>query len=307
MDNNLPTVTTIEGVRCYVDINNVAWLNVEDVARGLGFVMTRNDRVTTRGDNYSAVRWNRVNGYLAEFGYSKEVSKDDFIPENMFYRLAMKASNAAAQAFQAKVADEILPSIRKTGFYATKPVDLADQLMIQAKLNIEVRNRLNSIEDTVQEQAETLKRLQQAHNGITLRHEMSDIKQQNQLNDHEVKINENTSDIQELKEAIGDKGPAEEVKTLISEIVVFTADTDKPYSYQEAYKLFYDTLRQNTGIRICTRVDNLKKRLDAKGLSKTKVNKISGLDAITADPMIWQRVRDVIDILKGYLVEAKNG
>ena len=179
MVNNLPTVTTVEGVRCYVDINNVAWLNVEDVARGLGFVDIHQKKdFATSGEKYETVRWARVNGYLCEFGYNKEVSKDDFVPENMFYRLAMKASNETAQAFQAKVADEILPSIRKTGFYATKPMDLADQLMVQAKLNIEVRNRLNSIEGTVQEQGETLKRLQQAHNGITLRHEMVDIRQQ---------------------------------------------------------------------------------------------------------------------------------
>ena len=112
-------IMTIQNVRVYLDANNVAWINAEDVARGLGFVMTRNDRVTTSGDKYEAVRWNRVNEYLLEFGYEKEVNKDDFIPENIFYRLAMKASNAAAQAFQAKIADEILPTIRKHGVYAT--------------------------------------------------------------------------------------------------------------------------------------------------------------------------------------------
>ena len=51
----------------------------------------------------------------------------DFIPENMFYRLAMKASNAAAEKFQAKVADEILPSIRKHGAYLT--VQAAEQIL----------------------------------------------------------------------------------------------------------------------------------------------------------------------------------
>ena len=42
-----------------------------------------------------------------------------FIPENIFYRLAMKAKNETAERFQALVADEILPSIRKRGMYAT--------------------------------------------------------------------------------------------------------------------------------------------------------------------------------------------
>lgn len=135
MTNGLQVIT-VQNVRCYVDDNNVAWLNAEDVARGLGFVMVRADRVTTSGDNYSAVRWERVNGYLAEFGYPDKVGKDDFLPENMFYRLAMKASNETAQAFQAKVADEILPSIRKNGLYINPnaPIDprflrrMADEL-----------------------------------------------------------------------------------------------------------------------------------------------------------------------------------
>lgn len=113
-------IMTIQNVRVYLDGNNTAWLNAEDVARGLGFVEIKKDRVATSGDSpYEAVRWARVNGYLQEFGFSQNVGKDDFIPENMFYRLAMKASNAAAQAFQAKVADEILPTIRKHGVYAT--------------------------------------------------------------------------------------------------------------------------------------------------------------------------------------------
>ena len=44
---------------------------------------------------------------------------DEFIPENIFYRLAMKAKNEAAEAFQAKIADEVIPSIRKHGAYMT--------------------------------------------------------------------------------------------------------------------------------------------------------------------------------------------
>lgn len=50
------------------------------------------------------------------------MGKEDFIPENIFYRLAMKAKNEAAEAFQAKVADEVLPSIRKHGTYMTEHV-----------------------------------------------------------------------------------------------------------------------------------------------------------------------------------------
>lgn len=122
-------IMTIQNVRGYIDAQGTAWLNAEDVARGLGFVMVRNERVTTSGDSYEAVRWSRVNDYLREFGYDKTVGKDDFLPENMFYRLAMKASNAAAEKFQALVADEILPTLRKTGTYSiVAPAPVADMV-----------------------------------------------------------------------------------------------------------------------------------------------------------------------------------
>ena len=109
--------------RCYIDATGTAWINAEDSSRGLGFVMVRKERVTTSGDNYSAVRWERVNGYLKQFGYPKTVGKDDYIPENIFYRLAMKAKNETAEKFQAWIADEVIPSIRKTGSYSLPKIE----------------------------------------------------------------------------------------------------------------------------------------------------------------------------------------
>ena len=118
-------IITIQNVRGY-EKDGTVYLNAEDTARGLGFIEVKKDRVATNGDNYSSVRWNRVNGYLQEFGYPHECGKDDYIPENIFYRLAMKAKNEVAEKFQILVADEILPAIRRTGFYSAqnKPLTL---------------------------------------------------------------------------------------------------------------------------------------------------------------------------------------
>jgi prophage antirepressor-like protein len=98
---------TIQGTRVYLDDSGTAHLNLEDVARGLGFTESKG------GVEY--VMWRRVQGYLNEFGYSAQVPKDGFIPENIFYKLCFKASNATARALQDVVTDEILPTIRKTG------------------------------------------------------------------------------------------------------------------------------------------------------------------------------------------------
>ena len=103
-------ILNIDGIECY-ELDGVVYLKLEDIAKGLGFT-----RVANSGNE--VVRWERVNKYLAEFGVPT-CGHDDFIPENIFYRLAMKANNAAAVAFQKKIADEVIPSIRKHGAYLT--------------------------------------------------------------------------------------------------------------------------------------------------------------------------------------------
>lgn len=103
-------VISIQGIECY-EKDGTAYLKLEAVARGLGFTT-----VATSGNE--VVRWKRVEGYLRELGVPTS-GHDDFIPENIFYRLAMKAKNEAAERFQAKIADEVIPSIRKHGAYMT--------------------------------------------------------------------------------------------------------------------------------------------------------------------------------------------
>lgn len=103
-------VMNIKGIECY-EKDGIVYLNLEACARGLGFTQEKN------GVEY--VRWETVNAHLEEFGFPNKLGKGDFIPENIFYRLAMKAKNAVAEAFQAKIADEVIPSIRKHGAYMT--------------------------------------------------------------------------------------------------------------------------------------------------------------------------------------------
>lgn len=74
-------------------------MNLEDVARGLGFT-----KIERSGNDI--IRWERVERYLNDLGFAPTSGRNRFIPENIFYRLAMKAKNAAAEAFQAKVADD---------------------------------------------------------------------------------------------------------------------------------------------------------------------------------------------------------
>lgn len=123
------SIVAIGNVHAYLDKDGTVWLNAEDVARGLGFVdHQEKDSATSGRKIYEVIRWARVNQYLSEFGYPKTVGSNDYIPENMFYRLAMKANNSVAEKFQVKVADEILPAIRKTGSYSRIQTTTQDQL-----------------------------------------------------------------------------------------------------------------------------------------------------------------------------------
>ena len=123
-DNN-PIVQCIEGVRGYVDTDGVVQLNLEDIARGLGFT-----RIAASGNE--VIRWERVDKHLSSFGIlvptcgheERDVpplvgERPEYITEPIFYLLSMKAENATARAFQHTIAYDVLPAIRKYGFYGT--------------------------------------------------------------------------------------------------------------------------------------------------------------------------------------------
>ena len=129
----MENLITVSGVTGYIDENGVAQLNLDNVARGLGFTT-----VATSGNE--CVRWARVNDYLSDMGFSQLIG-NEFIPENVFYRLAMKAKNEVAEKFQGKVADEILPAIRKTGTYSTQPMTQIQMLAAQAQAMCELEKR----------------------------------------------------------------------------------------------------------------------------------------------------------------------
>lgn len=102
-------IINISGVSCY-EKDGTAYLDLEAVARGLGFTKT-DVKISETGFRKEYVRtdWPRVEKYLSELGFPDKLGKGfatcgkrpDFIPENIFYRLAMKAKNEAAEKFQA--------------------------------------------------------------------------------------------------------------------------------------------------------------------------------------------------------------
>lgn len=145
MENNLITVKNVRG---YIDEEGIAFLNLEDVARGLGFIQIKS------GKEY--VRWDRVTEYLKDFSFPTS-GENKFIPENIFYKLCMKANNETARKFQDLVCDEILPSIRKNGGYIVTNKEDSDETILAravllAQKTIEKKNK--KIENLISENKE---------------------------------------------------------------------------------------------------------------------------------------------------------
>ncbi len=132
-----PQIFEVYNVHGYADSVGTVHLLVDDVAVGLGIVQVKKNRVPTCGDKspksgdtvptsgykpYTAIRWERINKYLRDCDClgkdDPDVKSGNYIPEQWFYFLAMKANNAAAKKFQYKVAYEIMPAIRKNGTYS---------------------------------------------------------------------------------------------------------------------------------------------------------------------------------------------
>ena len=124
-------IITIKGVECY-EKDGTAYLKLEAVARGLGFT-------ETAASGNECVKWSRVRRYLADLG-GVDTCVDGFIPENIFYRLAMKAKNETAERFQAFIADEVIPSIRKRGAYMTD--ETLDRMIASPEFGIRLLTEL---------------------------------------------------------------------------------------------------------------------------------------------------------------------
>lgn len=240
MNHSITTKTEIqliEGVSCYEE-NGVAYIRLEDAARGLGFTQIANS-------GNEVIRWERVRKYLAELGIptSGDGNLPEYIPENIFYRLCMKANNETAQKFQAKVCDVILPELRKRGYVALYPNGQPSSLQI-----------LNMMVQAVNEQAarnvETEKRVDAIESGFN---NMCEI-MTTSVKDDVRKVCQRTLNAIATKRGGGT-------------------------AYADVWNEVYDEMKEN-GFDVRRRLDNRKKDAVSKGMSKTFVRKINALDII---------------------------
>lgn len=120
--------------------NGKLMFDAETAAIGIG--------ITDESKGVKYVRWNRVNKYL--FATSGEkVKRGDFITEPQLYKLAIKANSQQAENFQNWIAEEVVPSLRKTGSYQMKPMSAMETLKLHSAAFVEVDQRLDDVTEKV--------------------------------------------------------------------------------------------------------------------------------------------------------------
>jgi hypothetical protein len=182
-----------------------------------------------------------VNDYLNSFGFSPQVAKDDFIPENMVYRLGFKANNEVAQGFQAKLADEILPTIRKTGSYTVKPMSQLEIMAESIRILQEQDKRFKQVELA---QAEQKKELQDIREIVTLRPDSW----------------------------------RDDTKTILDKIAIALGGDSE--AFRDIRKQSYTELEKRAHCRLGVQLKNAQKRMEEQGASKTQIKQLRFLDMI---------------------------
>jgi len=126
MDNPL-AIFNYQGAQIRaVEIDGSAWFVARDVAGALGYVNTRK----AVSDHCKHAKPIGGNESLLPLDPQTVI-----IPEGDVFRLAVKSQLPSAEKFEEFVMDEVLPSIRKTGQYATKPeLQIAHAMILAGKM-----------------------------------------------------------------------------------------------------------------------------------------------------------------------------
>ena len=122
-----------------VEINGKPYFVGTDVAKALGYnnprdAVSRHCRGVVKHDTPT----------------SSGMQSMSYINEGDLYRLIMKSKLPSAEKFESWVMDEVLPSIRKTGSYQ-KPMTTAEQIQLLAQGNIELKEKIDAVNDDLQE------------------------------------------------------------------------------------------------------------------------------------------------------------
>lgn len=228
-------------VRTILNDDGSISVNAEDTAIGFGWTQIQ----SKNGKQYKSIRWETLNGYCTEFGFPNKLGKDDYIPESLFYRLGMKASNAAADKFQNWLAIDVIPAIRKTGTYSNKNDKLEQSAFLVKFVADDMRvndaSRLLMYENMCKDfDIPTSFLPKYEHNGSRQLKSLSALLEENQCGVSAVKLNKILleSGYLEERERSSSKG-TKKFKALTSKGLKYGENAVSPHNQREVQPLYY--------------------------------------------------------------------
>ncbi len=126
-----------------VTIDNEPWLVGKDVAEALGYKKPENAIANHVSDEDKT-------STLIQGSGSNYKSKATIINESGLYALIFGSKLESAKRFKRWVTSEVLPAIRKTGSYQ-KPMTTAEQIQLLAQGNVELKEKIEAVNDDLQE------------------------------------------------------------------------------------------------------------------------------------------------------------
>lgn len=124
-----------------VTVENEPYFVGSDVAKILGYLKPANAIANHVDDE------DKTTTLIQGIG-SNYKSKATIINESGLYSLIFSSKLESANRFKRWVTSEVLPSIRKTGGYQTKPLTTSEQIQLIAQGNTELDERVTAIEQS---------------------------------------------------------------------------------------------------------------------------------------------------------------
>lgn len=126
-----------------VDIDGKTYFVASDIAKSLGYAIPHK---AVQTHCKGVLKWN-----IPTSSGNQDML---VIPEGDIYRLIIKSQLPSADKFERWIFDEVIPQIRQTGSYGV-PKTATEQIRLLAQGNVEINQRIGTVEDRVKELEQT--------------------------------------------------------------------------------------------------------------------------------------------------------
>ena len=142
-------------VRISIDQSGNPWFCLVDVLSILGIGNVTDVRNRLNPDGFDSIEVGVQTGVRKDGSPSIQNVNMIFVDEGNLYEAIGRSRKPEAKVFMNWVYREVLPSIRKNGYYYKKPMTEMEMIHTISGTLINVENRLNSIEDKLETQRRT--------------------------------------------------------------------------------------------------------------------------------------------------------